>query len=385
MIALLRRRRRAAPRGPARDAGVVALALRAAVVGYLALLHAAAFRSLLTSPDPVITGRYLLPLIPFYGVAIALAVAWLPRRWAPVAGGVAVSGVAAAAVRGAGRAVREVLCVGRRSWSPSAVFCRRLAVDGRRATCTRERDYARGHAAAARRRGADVARAAGATAAPAWTSSRSTGTARRRGCRPTRTGGAVPLEITITGESGYRARGRAAAGLPVGRRRLAAGAAAAALADRDGLPPQPRRTRPSASRRSTTAGARGRTCCVNGVPSQPGFVIQFAERRPVSILERLPDSVQRMSVLRPASSPPSRSGCCSRCSSPASRSPRSGRSHARLRDAERRRMASAAVDGRCRRSRAAARPALRQSRCRVPAGSPCCSRWRSSRRSRGPA
>ena len=39
---------------------------------------------------------------------------------------------------------------------------------------------------------------------------------------------------------------------------------------------------------------------VNGVPSQPGFVLQFAERRPVSILERLPDSIQRMSVLRPA-------------------------------------------------------------------------------------
>jgi 4-amino-4-deoxy-L-arabinose transferase-like glycosyltransferase len=65
----------------------------AAVIGYVALLHAAAFRSLLTSPDPVITGRYLLSLIPLYGIAIALAVAWLPRRWAPVAGGAAVSGV----------------------------------------------------------------------------------------------------------------------------------------------------------------------------------------------------------------------------------------------------------------------------------------------------
>jgi 4-amino-4-deoxy-L-arabinose transferase-like glycosyltransferase len=65
----------------------------AAVVGYMALLHAAAFRSLLTSSDPVITGRYLLPLVWIYGIAIALAVAWLPRRWAPVAGGVAVSGV----------------------------------------------------------------------------------------------------------------------------------------------------------------------------------------------------------------------------------------------------------------------------------------------------
>jgi hypothetical protein len=32
----------------------------------------------------------------------------------------------------------------------------------------------------------------------------------------------------------------------------------------------------------------------------PGFVIRFAEREPVSILERLPDSVRRMSILRPA-------------------------------------------------------------------------------------
>jgi 4-amino-4-deoxy-L-arabinose transferase-like glycosyltransferase len=65
----------------------------AAAIGYLALLHAAAFRSLLSTSDPVITGRYLLPLLPVYGAAIALAVSWLPRRWAPVAGGVAVSSV----------------------------------------------------------------------------------------------------------------------------------------------------------------------------------------------------------------------------------------------------------------------------------------------------
>ena len=67
------------------------LVYAAAVIGYLALLHAVAFRSLLTSSDPVITGRYLLPLVVLYGLAIALAVAWLPRRWAPVAGGAAVS------------------------------------------------------------------------------------------------------------------------------------------------------------------------------------------------------------------------------------------------------------------------------------------------------
>ncbi len=72
------------------DVVVVALL---APIGYLAVLHAAAFRSLLTSPDPVITGRYLLPLLPFYGVALALAVAWLPRRWGPVAAGALVAGI----------------------------------------------------------------------------------------------------------------------------------------------------------------------------------------------------------------------------------------------------------------------------------------------------
>jgi Dolichyl-phosphate-mannose-protein mannosyltransferase len=69
----------------------VVIVYGAAVLGYLAVLHAVAFRTLLTSSDPVITGRYLLPLVSFYGVAIALAVAWVPRRWAPIAAGSAVS------------------------------------------------------------------------------------------------------------------------------------------------------------------------------------------------------------------------------------------------------------------------------------------------------
>jgi hypothetical protein len=75
-----------------RRCDVVAVGLLA-VVGYMAVLHVAAFRSLLGSPDPVITGRYLLPLLPLYGVTVALAVAWLPRRWGPVAAGALVGGV----------------------------------------------------------------------------------------------------------------------------------------------------------------------------------------------------------------------------------------------------------------------------------------------------
>src|SRR5262249_25620999 len=47
------------------DVVVVALL---AFAGYMAVLHVAAFRSLLASGDPVITGRYLLPLLSLYGV-----------------------------------------------------------------------------------------------------------------------------------------------------------------------------------------------------------------------------------------------------------------------------------------------------------------------------
>jgi hypothetical protein len=69
------------------------MVLVVAVAGYLLLLHAAAFRSLLSSPDPVITGRYLLPLMPLYGAGIALAVGWLPRRVAVEAGVVMLAGL----------------------------------------------------------------------------------------------------------------------------------------------------------------------------------------------------------------------------------------------------------------------------------------------------
>ena len=61
-------------------AAVVLVLLVAAVLVILSL-HAAAFRSLLVNPaDPVITGRYLLMLVPLYGVAIAGAASALPGR-----------------------------------------------------------------------------------------------------------------------------------------------------------------------------------------------------------------------------------------------------------------------------------------------------------------
>jgi hypothetical protein len=60
----------------------------------LLMLHAVAYSSLLTEPgDPVITGRYLLPLLALYGVGIALALSWLPRALAAVLTGASVVGL----------------------------------------------------------------------------------------------------------------------------------------------------------------------------------------------------------------------------------------------------------------------------------------------------
>jgi Predicted membrane protein (DUF2142) len=79
-------------RSGSRSAGALAV-LAVAVVGYLLLLHAVAFNSLLSSRDPVITGRYLLPLMPLYGAGIALAVGWLPRRAAVPLGAATLAGL----------------------------------------------------------------------------------------------------------------------------------------------------------------------------------------------------------------------------------------------------------------------------------------------------
>jgi hypothetical protein len=116
--------------------------------------------------------------------------------------------------------------------------------------------------------------------------------------RPVGTGRAVPLEITLRGTDGYFARGRTVADYRTG--------------DVVVLPVDP----PPESVEATLClhnGAREDVALAavvdrrrsrsgvyqNGVAVQPGFVIQFAEREPVSILERFPDSVGRMSVLRP--------------------------------------------------------------------------------------
>ena len=111
--------------------------------------------------------------------------------------------------------------------------------------------------------------------------------------------GTIRLELTIRGEGGYQDRSRTVVDL------------------RDGgivaLPVQPPPhsliatlcLHNGSSDRALLAAVVDRrrsrsTVLQDGIPVPPGFAITFAEREPVSILERLPVSLERMSVLRPA-------------------------------------------------------------------------------------
>lgn len=59
----------------------VALLLAATPVTLVGALHFAAYRNLQIDPsDPIIVGRYLFPLLPLFGVAVATVVRALPRR-----------------------------------------------------------------------------------------------------------------------------------------------------------------------------------------------------------------------------------------------------------------------------------------------------------------
>jgi 4-amino-4-deoxy-L-arabinose transferase-like glycosyltransferase len=65
----------------------VVLILGGIGLSMLALLHVAAYLNLLKDPsDPIFTGRYLLPLISLFGLAVAWVIGALPRRASHVVG-----------------------------------------------------------------------------------------------------------------------------------------------------------------------------------------------------------------------------------------------------------------------------------------------------------
>ena len=74
-------------------------------LGLMALLHLVSYSSLRTGSDPVITGRYLLPGVALYGVAIAFVASSLPRRLGPLVAGAILGAATLLALGGLGLGV----------------------------------------------------------------------------------------------------------------------------------------------------------------------------------------------------------------------------------------------------------------------------------------
>jgi hypothetical protein len=80
--------------------------LAATALSMLALLHVASYRALVNGSDnPLVVGRYLLPLTPVFGAAIAALVAGLPRRAGLALAGFVCVGLLALSIGGIGLSV----------------------------------------------------------------------------------------------------------------------------------------------------------------------------------------------------------------------------------------------------------------------------------------
>jgi hypothetical protein len=71
-------------------------------VAMMGVLHITSYQSLLTSQDPIITGRYLLPCVALYGVGAAFVCTSLPRRLGPVLAGALLGASALLSLGGIG-------------------------------------------------------------------------------------------------------------------------------------------------------------------------------------------------------------------------------------------------------------------------------------------
>lgn len=80
---------------------VVMLALLVVTIGFL---HYVSYRALLANGgrQPLIVGRYLLPMIPLFGVVIAFVAGTLPRRWGPLLGAAILAAGALLSLTGIG-------------------------------------------------------------------------------------------------------------------------------------------------------------------------------------------------------------------------------------------------------------------------------------------
>jgi hypothetical protein len=71
--------------------GASAVVLATAGITLVLALHLIAYRSLAGGNGAVITGRYLLPLVALFGLAVGIVIKSLPRPLAAPAGGVVVA------------------------------------------------------------------------------------------------------------------------------------------------------------------------------------------------------------------------------------------------------------------------------------------------------
>jgi len=62
----------------------VVLGLAAIAVSGIVFLHLASYLALLDGPDPIVLGRYLLPLIGLFALAVTFVATSLPRRLGPL-------------------------------------------------------------------------------------------------------------------------------------------------------------------------------------------------------------------------------------------------------------------------------------------------------------
>ena len=75
-------------------------ALVAITGSMLALLHAVSYRVLVAGPDPLITGRYLLPLVVVFGLTVAFVITSLRPRASAALGALVLSGMLALNITG---------------------------------------------------------------------------------------------------------------------------------------------------------------------------------------------------------------------------------------------------------------------------------------------
>lgn len=84
-----------------RRAWPIVVVMLALLVTTLAFLHYVSYRALLgNDTKQLIVGRYLLPMISLFGLAIAFTVGALPRRLAPLAGGAILAGAVLLSITG---------------------------------------------------------------------------------------------------------------------------------------------------------------------------------------------------------------------------------------------------------------------------------------------